>query len=303
MITGRFLLAATAVVLSLPAQASAPGSPKDAAPADSQDAAAAKLISNCDAHKFETVVHENVDGQPTQSTVKLCGKDGQSDADWIGTLKDAVTKVSANKGMDPAVRAQIVGALQAEITRLQTPIPLLPRQSASNNSVMDGFSPLPSLSQPKAPETASLPPPRRVVSTTPLDDEYAALPPMPTAPPPPPHVLGAAVGASMPVLPKPRMTLTCLTPGQAEGPCTGFTRDTMLTVSAGEDIPVGTSLRFVRDGDPRADVDLAQLKKGKSLHFNVPTDVCRHAVGGRLELRIVRSGQEVGSEGPYNLSC
>lgn len=302
MITGRILFTAAAMALSFPVLASAPPAANDTPPPATADQSAAQLIKNCDAHKFETVVHETVDGQPQQSKVKLCGKEGQSDADWIGTLKDAVTKVSANKGMDAAVRAQIVGALEAEIARLQSPQSIIPHDSIANNSAIGGFSPLPSLSQPKAPDSASLPPPRRIVSAAP-DDDYAVLPSIPTAPPPPVHVLGSAAAASLPLLPRPRMTLTCATPGQAVGPCTGFTRDTLLMVSAGEDIPANTSLEFVRDGDPKADIDLAQLKKGKTVRLNVPTDVCLHAVGGRLELRIVRSGQEVGSEGPYYLSC
>jgi hypothetical protein len=100
------------------------------------------------------------------------------------------------------------------------------------------------------------------------------------------------------------MTVSCETPGEApDGPCTGFTRYTLLTVRAGEDLPANTSLRFVRDGEPQADVQLAQLKKGKSMRLAVPTDVCRHVAGGRLELRIVRSGQEVASDGPFNLNC
>src|SRR5262249_37296985 len=109
---------------------------------------------------------------------------------------------------------------------------------------------------------------------------------------------------SVPMLPKPRMTVSCETPGETpDGPCTGFTRYTMLTVRAGEDLPANTSLRFVRDGEPRADVQLAQLKKGKSMRLAVPTDVCRHVVGGSLELRVVRAGQEVASDGPFNLNC
>jgi hypothetical protein len=134
-------------------------------------------------------------------------------------------------------------------------------------------------------------------------DEYAGLPPLPTAPTAPTHVLGLAAGASLTPLPMPRMSFTCFDAGQTDGPCTGFTRDTLLTISAGEDLPAGTSLRFVRDGDPKAEVDLAQLKKGRSMRLAMPTDVCLHAVGGKLELQVVRSGQEVGSEGPYNLQC
>lgn len=99
------------------------------------------------------------------------------------------------------------------------------------------------------------------------------------------------------------MSLSCYNPGSAEGPCTGFTRFTLITVQAGEDLPADTSLRFVRDGDPKADVELARIKKGRSIRLPVPVDVCRHAVGGKLELLIIRAGQEVGTDGPYDLEC
>jgi hypothetical protein len=99
------------------------------------------------------------------------------------------------------------------------------------------------------------------------------------------------------------MSLSCYTPGEVEGPCTDFGRDTLIIVHAAEDLPADTSLRFVRDGDPQADVQLARIKKGMSVRLAVPGDVCRHVVGGKLELRIVRAGQEVGTDGPYDLEC
>ncbi len=141
--------------------------------------------------------------------------------------------------------------------------------------------------------------------------DYAALPPMPTAVTAPTRVLTGSVGASLPALPKPQMQFICFTPGETgDVPCTGFTRDTMLTVRAGEDLPAGTSLRFVRDGDARADVELAQLRKGKTQRLALPPQVCSHVVGGSLEIRVVRSvpaagpsGQEVGKDGPYDLRC
>jgi hypothetical protein len=303
MVSGRITLIATALCLGVAAAAAAAplakkGTPAGAAP----DAQAQQLLQNCDAHKFETVVHEVVDGQPQQSKVKLCGQQGQTDAEWIGTLKDAITKLNANKQMPPPMRDQIIAALYAEIARLENSEPAPPRQSAATPA-LDGLAPLPGLPQSGAARTASLPPPRQVASAAPTSDEYTALPPLPTAPPPPTHVLGLAAGASLAPLPRPRMSFDCYEPGEAEGPCTGFTRQTLLTVRADENLPPDTSLRFVRDGDPKADIDLAQLKKGKSVRLTVPTDVCRHAVGGRLELQIVRAGQEVGSEGPYNLNC
>jgi hypothetical protein len=302
-VTGRIVFAFAVLAAALATAAAPPQRAKKAAPApDKATAQAKELIQSCNAHKFETVVHQVVDGQPRQSKVTLCGKEGQSDADWIETLKDAINKVSANNQMAQAIRDQIVAALTAEIERLQKPVPLLPGRSTAKNSVLDGLSPLPPLPQGKPAQTAVLPPPRQLAPAAPRD-EYAALPPLPTAPPPPPRVLAGGPGASLPLLPAPKLTLSCYEPGTADGPCTGFTRETMITVRADEDLPTGTSLRFVRDGDPKADVALAQLKKGRSVRLSLPTDVCLHAVGGRFEVKIVRSGQEVGSEGPFNLTC
>ena len=302
MVTGRIAFTAAAVALALPIAASAAPAKDSTPPPAAPDKQAAQLLRNCDAHKFETVVHEVVDGHPQASNVKLCGKEGQTDAEWIGTLKDAISKLNANKDMPAPVRDQIVTALRSEISRLESPSPQLPRNRTASSSAFDGLAPLPPLPQGQATQAASLPPPRQMAPAA-RSDEYASLPALPTAPPPPVQVLSGTAAASVPLLPRPRMTLTCYTPGEAEGPCTGFTRDTQVTVHAGEDLPAGTSLRFVRDGAAKADVDLAQLRKGRSARFNVPDDVCRHAVGGKLELRIIRSGQEVGTEGPYNLSC
>lgn len=244
-----------------------------------------ELLQNCDAHKFETIVDvPAAEGSTKHSRVKLCGTEGQSDADWVRTLKDAVAKTAANDKMPSAVRGQIVAAIKAEIARLVgKPAP--------------------------ATATAALPPPRATAKAPPLEG-YNSLPPLPDTPPAPVHVLAGA-SALLPSLPMPKMTFSCFTPaGIGEGPCTEFTRDTLLIVRAGEDLPPGTSLQFVRSGEARADVALAQLKRGKSMRFALPEEVCSHAGGGRLELRILRAGpaagapaQEVGQDGPYNLRC
>src|SRR5881275_1578461 len=136
MVTGRIFFAAIVVGLGFSATgATAPQAKKKPIAAEpAPDSAAAKIVQNCDAHKFETVVHEMVDGQPHQSKVKLCGKTGQSDDEWIGTLKDAISKLNANKEMAEAVRDQIVSALNSEILRLETGIRSSGRESARNSA-------------------------------------------------------------------------------------------------------------------------------------------------------------------------
>ena len=287
---------------------------KEKAQPDSPPSQMQKLLENCDAHKFETFIEVKVEGQPLpkRSRVKLCGTEGQSDADWVRTLKDAVAKTSANLQMPPAVREQIVTALNAEISRLNGgSAALLPLRQTSKSSALDGLAALPPLPGPKQAETAAALPPPRMIAPRSSSQDYAALPPMPTAVTAPTRVLTGSVGASLPALPKPHMQFICFTPGETgDVPCTGFTRDTLLTVRAGEDLPAGTSLRFVRDGDARADVELAQLRKGKTQRLALPPQVCSHVVGGSLEIRVVRSvpaagpsGQEVGKDGPYDLRC
>jgi hypothetical protein len=279
--------------------AAAPKNKEQAPPAAIQ-----KLLQNCDAHKFETTIDVPAEGGVKHSRMKLCGTEGQSDAEWIGTLKDAVAKTEANLAMPKPVRDQIVTALKAEIERLDGAAStaltgaLPPPRAAVPSATAEGYSTLP-----------SLPPPRQAAPTPP-PPEYTSLPPLPTTPPPPAHVLAGTVGASVAILPKPRMSFSCYTPGEgADGPCTDFNRDTLLTVRADEDLPAGTSLRFVRNGSAEADVELAQLKRGKSMRFPLPAPVCSRVTNGKLELRVVRSvadvpdGQEVASDGPFDLRC
>jgi hypothetical protein len=262
-------------------------------------------MENCDAHKFETVVESTVDGQLHQSKVRLCGKEGQSDSDWIGTLEDAIAKLNANKDMPVAIRSQIVTAITAEIARLKA------GQAAGSPSV----------------GATAMPPPRPQPQTVaPISDDYASLPPLPSGSPPPPHVLGpdgmlSAVASGsetgrrserqaappMPLAagPAPKLTLSCYAPGDVGGdaPCTGFDRETTLTVRARENIPPGIAILFLRNGEQRASVELAQMRRGKSLAVPLPREVCQGVSDGSLELRLVQGGALLKSDGPYSLRC
>lgn len=267
------------------------------------------ILQNCDAHRFETTIDVLVGGATKKSHVKLCGMEGQTDADWLRTLKDAAAKTESNSKMPAAVRNQIVAALNLEILRLSSPG--LAR-TAPRAATLDGISQLPPIPDALQPSTtATLPPPRVVTAPSGQAEAYSSLPPMPTAPPPPVHVLADETIASVPLLPRPKISFSCFVPGEsAEGPCADFVRDTLLTVRADEDVPAGTSLRFVRSGQRRADVELAQLKRGTTERFPLPQEVCRGVNGGRLEIRVVRvspaagpDGQEVGSDGPFVLRC
>lgn len=277
------------IALALGALAPAAAEP----PADAQ-----KLVQDCSAHRFETTISVTRDGAPHQSKVKMCGTPGQTDAEWVNTLKDAIAKVAANPTMPPSAKQQIIDAVNLEIVRLRagaapaaTPVPALVNA--------------PPLPAPRTTPAAAAP-------------QYSALPPFPppmVAQTPPATALGgAAVVAAapfVPPLPRPRLSLSCYSAGDiaVDGPCFAFDRHTLITVRAGEPLK-DTLLRFVRDGDERADYPLPPLARGKSTRFALPREVCAHVAGGQLTIRIVRGpagkphlAQVVGTEGPYNLTC
>jgi len=241
------------------------------------------LLENCDAHKFETTVDTVVAGQPHRSKVKLCGKEGQSDSDWIGTLDDAIAKLQANKAMQPAVRDQIVTAIKAEIARLQS---ATTETSSASASIV----------------------PRAETSTAPLTDDYSTLPPLPA--PPTAATASASAGAPHALIPppppavKPRLSFSCISgeyPGG--GQCISLSRDTIITVKAGEPIADAVSLHFLRDGEDRGEIALGTMRKGQSLRFDLPQSVCKGVVSAEVEMHVVRSGQTVDRQGPYLLRC
>jgi hypothetical protein len=265
-----------------PAAADPPASPE-----------AQALIANCNAHKFETTVMvTGPDGKPKQSQVKICGQAGQSDTDWVKTLRDAVDKVSANPGMSPSVKQQITGALQDEIGRLTGQVA----------NITPG--PVPNLAPPavaapaaRPPEYATLPP-----IPTARPPEYAALPPMPTAPTvATPRLLGTP---AMPVV-RPRLTIRCFNPNDMLGEvaCNELVRDMQLAIRADENLPPGISLRFLRRGEDRGQLELAAMRKGRSVRLAIPPGVCRGVSGSRVEIQVLSRGAVAESLGPYDLRC
>jgi hypothetical protein len=300
----RFAIFSIALLAAVPAAAQDQSQP----PPGAQEAAGApsakleNLLENCDAHKFETMVDSLVDGQPHRSKVKMCGKEGQSDADWIGTLKDAVAKLEANKEMPEATRDQIVSAINAEIARLS---------GAGALNANDALPPGRSAS--KSPE--------------PLSNDYTLLPPLKNTAPPPPRLLPPApsaaatgegsneasvptsVAAGPPPAPKlamanPRLSFSCISPEfPGGGPCVTLTRDTIVTVKSPAAVPGALSLRFVRQGDARAEIALGSMRKGQSLRLSLPQAVCSGVVTSEVEMQVVGGGQVLDRQGPYLLRC
>jgi hypothetical protein len=159
---------------------------------------------------------------------------------------------------------------------------------------------------------SSLPMPNNSLPTP----AYSQLPPLPSPVSPPVVAKTATATATSTVaaaiLTKPRLTFECTTPGELSegGPCVGFARDTLLTIRAGEAVPGGTSLRFLRRGDVRAEIALGQMRKGQSRRFKLPIELCAGVTGSNIEIQVMRRGpgatgvgQMVDKRGPYQLRC
>lgn len=261
-----------------------------------------KLLQDCDAHKFETVVNTMVDGKAHQSKVKLCGTKGQSDTAWLNTLRDAVAKVKANDKMPAETREQIVAALDTELARL----------GHADNMALIAKS-APSIARP-APATtiASLAPratPGGGGAGHSLSEDYGGLPPLPA----PKAVMpaSAAIGSVLPSLPPPRMTIRCSTTDDPKDlqSCSTLYNNSLVTVRADESLG-DTSLRFTRRGSERAEIELAQVRVGQSARFALPPRVCQGVARSEVEIEVVRhpkgkndAGQVVDRLGPYDLRC
>lgn len=237
------------------------------------------LAESCTAHRFETMVV--VDGSGRAKKVKICGEEGQSDADWLVTLRDSRSKVATDENMAEAVKDQIVSALGAEIERLE--------QSATVAT---------SAPAPVTVTNIDLPPqPLVVPEATP---QYSSVPPLPA---PKPRIAGAAATAASAPVARPRLTMRCALPRETFAGCARLERETQLLIRADEDLPAGISLRFLRGGEARAELDLGALGKGGSLREKLPGRVCSGVLRGRVEVQVVTKGRVADTFGPYNLYC
>lgn len=269
------------LALMLPALAAA-------APARKTAPIKAPAVQNCAAHSFETTIQMlGLDGKPRSSKVKMCGTDGQSDADWIHTLQDAVKKTSLSPEMPLAAKEQIIAAVNAEIERL----------SRSSLSLPGGVD-LANLPKTNAPRTVEAPP---------LSRDFGALPPLPTGTSvAPPNLLGP--GGALGILP-PRLTLRCALAGDEDRPsdCDTIEKDTVLILRADEAFPRGVEMRFARHGDQRAELELPALRQGQTAKLRLPKAVCNGVVRSKVEIQALGAGSPAGTAagriGEYDLRC
>ena len=224
--------------------------------------------------------------------VTLCSKKDATSDDLVKMFESAATALSQNHRMAPEKRNDLVLQMRAKAAEFQR------GKSSVATAALD-----------PAPTTAILAPLR---PATPVErsPEYTVLPPLPA---PKPSVSASTLGSASAslALSKPQLRIECL--NQADlagaGPCDSLERETILKVRAGDAIPSGTSLRFLRRGDLRAEIQLAQLARGKTAQFVLPREVCSGVAESKVEIQIVRrakagdAGQVVDSMGPYFLRC
>jgi len=260
--------------------------PKPKAPLPAPATAALATAQDCEAHNFETAIQlTGADGSVHQSKVHMCGTKGQTDAEWVKTLQDAVKKTALSSQMPAAAKEQIIAAVNAEIARLSIPALSLPRGT--------DIAHLPKAS------TAS-------PEATPLSRDYGSLGALPTATNvEPPHVLGPGAAFA----PAARLTMRCAAPGDEDRPgdCDTIDRDTVMVLRADDAYPRGVEVRFLRHGDSRAELDLPALKQGQTATLRLPPAVCTGVVRSKVEVQALSAnspnGSAAGRVGEYDLRC
>ena len=258
----------------------------------------------CAGRKFETAIAREVNGKRRLSRIHLCGNPGQTDAQWVRTLEDAIAKIEASSGFSADSKTQAIEAIKDEIAKAGGKTGAI--GSGNVTAILgDPATPAAPVEYTKLPP---LPSSRSSVAATPGPPvEYTKLPPLPEAK----AAATRAVAAAQLMLARPQLTIRCFNPAEFAAPaeCESLERETVLTVKADEAVPAWTSLRFLRRGDNRAEVELAQLGRGKSERFGLPREVCAGVVESKVEIQIVRrassqgAGQVVDSLGPYMLRC
>jgi hypothetical protein len=246
------------------------------------------LVDSCPGHKFETTV---VTALGRGSKVKICGEAGQTDADWLVTLQDSIQKTDADEEMAPRVKSQIITALKSEIAKLEA--------TAGSNPIGGTIK--------VAPVEFALNLPAGKVAPSERPPEYSTLPPLPA--PKRSAPLKLANGTVLPATPapepvaRPNLVVRCAIPHGGFETCSRLERESQLMVLAEEDIPAGTSLRFLRGDDNRAELDVSQLKKGDIMRERLPSRVCSGVMRGKVRVQVMNKGQVAETLGPWALYC
>lgn len=238
-----------------------------AAPADTveaSDPAAAAIVADCSARKFETSVELEKNGQKRLTKLKLCAAQGSDQAAWIRTLEDAKVKIAAHPTISAESKTKIAAEFDAEIAKART---------ADTPASSLSIAPVQPLPEPPAAAIAAAPAPS--VSTSALVQARPRLTIRCLIP-------GEAGKSS---------------------PCTSLQRTTQLSIQADNDLAPGSRLRFLRRGDARGEIVLSGMRQGQLIRSSLPPQLCTGVATSKVEIQIMRSGQVFDTLGPYQLRC
>jgi hypothetical protein len=236
------------------------------------------ILSQCSDRRFETSAEGMIDGEMRRRKITLCAAPGDSDAQWIVKLENAVVWVKAQAGLSDPVKAKLVGDLTTKIGQLRS------------------FAPL------RALPSAGLPA---------MDALVATVPPMPPPLPRPTLSASSLLAGALPLPVRPPLTIRCLDTGErgAGTRCDRLAPDTVFTVHADADLAGPATLRFVRKGQLRAEIAVAALRQGQIFRLKLPPQVCSGVVRSDVSIEIMaesRPGQiaQVADKlGPFGLHC
>jgi hypothetical protein len=275
----RLLLLSAALFAAVPAAAQDQPQPAPAATEVPKDFDLAKeKVLECAGQKF--VFAWGAGAHPTKVT--LCSDKGASTDEVIKMLGDAATKIEATSTIPEDRRTALAQQMRAKVTELKM---------------------LEEARKPAASLVAQAPQPPVSTPAPAVNDTAAAVAAVSDSPPPAP-----AASAPARVLPpppaKPRLTFSCIDPQFPGGAdCVSLSRDTILNVRAGEALPAGVSLRFLRNGQARGEIALGAMRSGRSVNFSLPRELCSGVVSSEVQMVVVRSGQSVERRGPFLLRC
>ena len=253
------IAAAPAVARQENEGATPPGETVEAA-----DPAAAAIVADCSARKFETSVELEKNGQKRLTKLKLCAGQGADDTAWVRTLEDAKAKIASHPTISIESKAKIAVEFDAEIAKARTADVL------SSSMPITPARPLP-------------------------EPPSAAIPTLPAATIP--------IAAPIQVRPRLTIRCLTPGEVGDWSECTSLQRDTRLSIQADNDVAPGTSLRFLRRGDERGRIVLAGMRRGQLVRYNLPPKLCIGVASSKVEIQIMRLGQVFETLGPYQLRC
>jgi hypothetical protein len=297
LVLGAFMLGAPAIAqevavpVPVPVDAPVAGERDPLAPMPPPLPVAVPRAPECAGESF--VFAWGAGARPTRVT--LCSEKGATTEEIIRMLQDAANQIDVSslpEDRRTAIALQIRGKI-AELQGKGAATLDVPARTAA-----------PTLAPLARPAPAPVAPPVRTVHPAIPAPSARALPPAA------PSSAASSAASSAPVapvaaVPKPQLQFGCLDRGEtgSGGPCTVLDRHSRLAATAVEELPAGTSLRFVRRGSDRAEVALGAMAKGQSTTLALPSALCTGVVQTQVEIHVVRGGQIFDRAGPFRLRC